>query len=139
MRLILLADATVLSMVGSRIYPSVLSQSTTFPAISFRLQNEEEIEEALTEKAGIPVAEFIFYSTARGESAPDVAAALDKAVRLALQTFHRGTVSDNGSPVQSLYIQRIRKDFSTDFYDDTTQTHQAVSRFQVWAEQQQPT
>jgi hypothetical protein len=84
------------SLVGSRIYPVMLPQSPTYPAISHFSIGGGETVMAMGSDPGLVVAQWQF--SAWGSKAKDARDAIEQ-VRLALQRF-RGTVS--GTVIQDI-------------------------------------
>jgi hypothetical protein len=135
--LVLRANAELVALVAGRIYPNVLPQVVTYPAISYRLVSRRHIDQLSNRgSTGLASSRFRFFSTSDTGYAQVKRVA--EALRLCLQGY-RGTVSDGGSPAITLYIQNIEPMLAFDFYDDPTQTHQVISDFEVWAQEQQPT
>lgn len=139
LRLLLIADAGVSALVSTRIYPGILEQTVTLPAIAYRRVNEEpEIRLESRGSAGLQLSRWRFFATANGNGAYVAATAIDEAVRLAIHGYS-GTVDDGLSPsVDSLEIHGIFKENAFDIYDDTTKTHQVVADYAVWSVQEQP-
>lgn len=140
LRLRLLADAGVVAITES-IYPGVLSQGVTLPAVAYRIV-DKTTEPRLESRGhpGVTELRIRFFSTCDvAEGGYDTAKDLDEAIRLCLEGF-AGEVTDlTSSPVESLNIQGIFHLNTVDGYDDTTQTHQVITDYSVWAAEVQPT
>lgn len=141
LQIILRADAGVTALVSTRITAGVLGQSTVFPAIAFRLSARDfsgVISGSDTESGtvlALATSRYQFFSTARGPAAGSTygeAKRIDRALRNCLAGFS-GTVANSSSPPDTLDIQYILPAMTREFYDDTTQTWQVQSDFQVWA------
>lgn len=136
---ILSDDAGVVTLVGGKVFPGILSQSVTYPAVSYRQvhrKTEPVMDSATTTP---PNSHFWFVSAAKGSGteAYQKAKLIDEAIRLALQGY-QGTVTLATSPPVSLYIQGIFFLDSADEYIDSTQTHEVGSLYAIRHEQQQP-
>lgn len=138
LRLLLAANSGVAALVGTRIFHGAINQTSEFPALVYR-QDDETAQEILTERAnGLEETMYRFFSTAKGSDGFLTAKALHRAVYMCLQGF-QGLVVDLTSPMQTLFIQRIHLTASFDFFDEMSKTHQVISDYQVSAEQQRPT
>ena len=136
---VLRGNAPLVALVAARIYPGVLPQTVTYPAIAYRLVDRESITHLAGRSAtGLARSGFRFFSTAKGMNAYSDAKRLDEALRLCLAGFH-GTVSNGASPANTLDIQIILPGRKDEFYDDPTQTWQVRADYDVWASEQVPT
>lgn len=147
---LLTADALVVSHVSDRITPGFLDQSTTFPAIAYRLAGRPErvstlgilddnspptiIDRGYT---GLAQSTFRFYCAAHGPDRYSESKQVANAVRLCLQGY-RGNFDDGESPPTEVYIQSITPAGESDIYDDHTQTHQVIADYDVWHSEEQP-
>lgn len=137
---LLSANPGLSSLVSARIFPGVLAQTVTYPAIAYRVVGRDHVERLESRASGgLANSRIRFFSVAKGGVlAYAMAKAVDEALRLALQGFS-GEISDGASPETTLTIDGIFPISTLDFYDDPTQTHQIASDFDVWATEQQPT
>lgn len=138
---LLRTNAGVSAIIGNRIYPAILPQDCIYPAISFRkslLQKDPVLD---VRSSGLVKKRYLIFSTAQLVDSPMRAYAqaeqLDEAVRLCLEGF-RGIVMNTISPPGSIEIQGIFHVLSQDLYDDSTQTYQTISGYEVWASEIQP-
>jgi hypothetical protein len=130
---ILKTDARLNALVADRIYANVLRQDITYPAVAYRLRARERA--LILEprgSAGFVKSRIAIFSA--GEEYGDVKA-VDEAIRLALHGFQNLVTID----LESFEIKGIFALTSIDFFDDTTQTHQVMSEFDVFHEEVQPT
>lgn len=141
LRLQLIADAGVLALVSSRIFPAVTPQTVTQPTVYYRTLNEDS--DFILETpgySGLGVFQ-IRYSAAAPLSAGgyDTAQEVRQAIRQCLEGF-QGLITDTeSSPDETLDIKGVFLAGTDEFYHDPTQTHHAMVDFQVWADQQRPT
>jgi hypothetical protein len=130
--LILRADAGLAGLVGTRIYPGVLPQTVTYPALVYRLNDREHtIHMEPRHATGLTRSEMILFST--GKNYAD-GKRVNEAVRLALYGF-RGTV---GTVPDTLDIQVILPLWTDELYEDRTQTWQVRASYNVYASEQLP-
>lgn len=137
-RLKLLADAGV-SAITTRIYPGVLSQSVTYPAIAYRITGKDPVLK-LEERGRNGLARFsirFFSTTDRAHGGYDTAKNLDDAIRLCLEGF-RGSISNDDSPIETVEIDGIFHSNTFDGYEDRTETFQVLTEYDVWAEEEKP-
>jgi hypothetical protein len=133
---VLTEDAGVSELVADRIYPGFLAQTVTYPAIAYRLVNRSRVDQLTDRRStGLAQSRFRFFCTAQGPDRYAEAKRLEDAVRLALEGYS-GEVT--GESPEAVYIQTIEPLGVNDFYDDATQTHQAIADYDVWASEQQP-
>lgn len=138
LQITLRGNAGLTALVGTRIVQGVLLQTTTFPAIAYRLVDRESFTHlGGRTSTGLARSTFRFFSTGKGASAYSDAKRVNEALRLCLFGF-RGTVSNTASPVVTLDIQNIEPGRTDEFYDDPTQTWQVRSDYDVWASEQIP-
>lgn len=139
LQIILRANAGLTALVGTRITPGVLSQSSAYPAIAYRLVDRDHATH-LSGRAstGLARSGFRFFSASKGATAYSDTKRVNEALRLALMGFS-GTVQSAASPPLTLHIQRIEPTGTREFYDDPTQTWQVQSDYDVWASEQIPT
>lgn len=132
-RTVLVGDATLTALVGTRIYGGKLPQLITASSIVFRLYDVEDIE-ILAEPgvSNLTKSFFRFGCVVRGDEneAYDVAADIDIALRAVLQGLH-GHISDGESPETTLQIVGARRLHASDFYDDPTETHWVRSDWEI--------
>lgn len=139
LQIVLRANTGLMALVGGRIMPGVLSQSTTYPAIAYRLVDREHFTHMSGRiSTGLVRSGFRFFSAAKGTTAYADTKRVNEALRLCLMGFH-GTVANQASPVVTLDIQNIEPAGTREFYDDPTQTWQVQSDYDVWASEQIPT
>jgi hypothetical protein len=130
---ILKTDAALNALVSGRIYANVLKQDITYPAVAYRLRSREHaliLEQRGS--AGFVKSRFAIFSA--GEEYSDVKE-VDETIRLALHGFQNNVIIG----LEIFEIKGIFALTSTDFFDDTTQTHQVMSEFDVFHEEVQPT
>lgn len=125
---ILKADAGVTAIVSGRIFGGVIRETLkTFPVVLYRSDGGRRPVRTLDGGCTLVEQRIHVFSAARGMAD---ASDLDYAIHSALDEFS-GTVSNGGSPEQTIDIQGI---FSGDLshehdYVDTTELHQFVSEF----------
>lgn len=131
LRLKLLADADVIA-ITTRIYPMVLSQDAVYPAIAYRLDNQDELLKLDSEGHTDLVAHrFLFFSTTdQAHGGYDTARDLASAIRSCLGGFV-GSVT-NSAATATYNINGIFHIFTRGGYEDKTQTYQFISEYQVW-------
>lgn len=134
LKYVLSTNAGVSALAADRIYGNVLKQNTLYPAIAFRLRSREHPVPHLEPRSSSGMARSRFAIFSAAESYEDVKP-LDEAIRLALQGYNAVVTIDS----ESLEIQGIFALTSMDFYDDSTETHQVMSEFDVVHEEVQPT
>lgn len=135
LQIILRADPGLTALVSTRIQTGVLSQTSTYPAIVFRLSSREYFQILVGGVARMARSHYQFFSTAKGpatSSAYGDAKRIDRALRQVLTGFH-GTVWNGASPGDSLDIHNIVPDITRDIYDDLTQVYQVQCDYDVWA------
>lgn len=133
---ILSDSASVSALVGNRIIPGTIEQTTVWPAVAFR--RVDEIREPTLDSPSTepPMSRFVFFSVVKqgvysGVSARRLASQVDKAMRDALLGFSGTVVVDALSPPDSMIVQGIFFVRSVDTYDDKTQTYQYASVYDV--------
>ena len=133
----LLNDSTgVQALADDRIFSPIIKPGmNTYPAVAVRTSSRRH-EEVLDGPAGLRTTTFQTYSVSKHDFS--AAKLLDEAIR---QTLHgyRGTVTSDDSPSESINIQGIFAGSSFDGYDETTQTYQVVSLYEVTAGEVVPT
>lgn len=118
------ANAGLTGLVGTKTYPGLIPQGTTYPAIAFRLAGEQS--DTILESPGTngQVAVRVrFFSTA---STYKQAQQVDEALVTAL-VGQAGTFA--GVRIQGIFHAPL----AADDYDDTTKTYQFVRDFTVHA------
>lgn len=132
---VLALNSGVSALVGTRITAGVLPQTSTYPAIAYRLAGEESIV-SLNASNGLRSSTVrVFCCTKSNYGA---AAALAEAVRLAMADF-AGEVSDGASPPSTIKIQGTFAAGLFEAYDDKTQTWQVIRDFDIWSHEEVPT
>lgn len=114
--------AGVLALVGTRIYPDVLPQDVTYPAIVYSRigagkEHTQGKDSGLSETS-MQVSGWTDTVLER--------VALRKQVRLALQDFS----GDLGS--QGVTVRAVLMDDETDFYDDSVKKYQFADDYTFW-------
>lgn len=136
--IVLRGNAGLVALVSTRITPGVLTQTSLYPALVYRLVDREHFTHLEGRTAtGLARSTFRFFSTGKGANAYSDAKRVNEALRLCLFGF-RGTVSNTASPVVTLDIQNIEPGRTDEFYDDPTQTWQVRSDYDVWASEAIP-
>lgn len=132
---ILKTNAALIALIQTRVYPGVLPQTVEYPAIAYRRVGKEKVK--VLDPSGtlydLVKYRFRFFATSKGADKYGEAKKLEKLIEFALD-FQGTVIDDTVSPVESYEIQGIFPETSFDQYDDKTQTHQAVSDFSVWGE-----
>ena len=128
LRSLLLADATVSGLVGTRIYPVRLPQGVTYPAISYTTISGTRPQNT-TGSSGQsgPRIQLDFWSLSFAE-----AKALSEAARLVLQGFK----GDAGSP--AVAIQGAFFDSERDWFDPDASTagaYRVSHDYFIWHEE----
>lgn len=124
----LIDSGEVFDLIGTRVYPGILSNTLTFPpgAIAFRVVSRETDELlAPPGSTGLDTTRFRFFCTARGSGAYGQAKALDKALRQRLEGLR--------TTIGGVFINRCHFVSGLDFYDEVTQTHQFAADYEVVA------
>ncbi len=140
LRLRLINDAAVSTLIGTRIFAGVLKQGVTYPAVAYRQIGADSIER-LEERGHSGLAQYryrFFSTTTLANGGYDTAKDVAEAIRLCIQGFS-GVITDSSvSPIETLNIQGVFHRFTLDGYDDSTQTYQVISDYEVWAAEVQP-
>lgn len=142
-RLLALQYAPLVSLIGDLMVDGYLDQTERNPGIAYRRIGGEEDPTLNAETRGMPgkaSATFLFFSTSRGvlgTGAKAQAFAIDAALRMAILGY-QGTVSNGSSPADSLPIQGIFFEFTRDFYDDETGSHQVATAYEVHYQTERP-
>lgn len=129
--LLLRSNAGVAAIVIDRIYASRAPQTPTYPLVLHRTEAIEDPSEVMEGSAGLAERRIRVYCAAADYQTAKV---LDDAVKAAAHGFH-GVISDDGSPEDTIALQRVWRVFTADDYDDKTQKHQVVSDYLVTAEE----
>lgn len=119
----LVADNTVSGLVSTRIYPVILPQKPTLPAITFSKVSGVRMHN-LSGTAGRAVARISFNCWATTYLGAQAVAA---AVRASLDGF-AGTLSDSGSPAETIRTN-ILLDNEIDFYEDETGVYRILQDY----------
>src|SRR5689334_827757 len=123
---LLQSSAAVSAMVEGRIYPNVLPQDVTYPAIAYRVASTAHVE-SLDGSSGLRRTRFRIYSATKGFDQYGAAKLLDEAVRLSLQGFSGDVeLSPPESPEDTLRVQGISALSAFDQYDDLIESHQIL-------------
>lgn len=125
--IVLMADAGVFAITGSRIKPGFLKQFTEYPAVAFSLLSRDSMNTdtlAWEERGHAQIVEsrFRFLSMSKGKGNLLAAKRLDEALRLALVGY-AGPVTNSASPPETVTIQGVFADTCRDAYDDETETN----------------
>jgi Protein of unknown function (DUF3168). len=137
LHLLLETDTDIMGFVGNRIHPTVLPQSTNYPAITYRQVSGEHVE-SLQGSSGLKRSRFRIFSTARlSEGGYGVAKQLDETIRLVLHGFTGVVVSNDPIP-QTIRIYDIQVGTSIDLFDDPTLSYQTVTDYDIWVTEPQP-
>jgi hypothetical protein len=133
---ILRENTALAALVGNRISPNYLTQSTLYPAVYY--EQTDETETALLQSpgaTGLVMAVFDIFSVSKGISNVADCKRTADAVRQAMIHFPGGLVVDSSDSSLSIEIQKIfPADVGTDQeYDAVTQTYRFVRTFNVWA------
>lgn len=135
---ILTANAAVVALVSDRVYPGIITQGATLPALAYQ-PVEREIIQALNASCKLVRKRIRVFSVTRRETGGDYtgAFALDLAVNEALNRF-AGEVFNNSvsPPVDSIKIQDIFAETRGLLPDDNTEARQVFSDFNVWGHEQ---
>lgn len=114
----LLADPTIAASIGTRMYPQVLPQNVTFPAISYSLTSRESVRELPNGPAGRARPQITISAWALDYID---ATALADAIRIRLDGF-KGAMG--ASMVGSTMLER-----TFDFYEDDVKAHRIISDY----------
>jgi hypothetical protein len=132
-------SADVSAFVGTRIYPSILPQDVTYPAIAYRLAGYEGVERLEPRGvSGLARHRIRTFATVQGIGNYETAKELQDAIRLCLSGF-QGTCIDGASPDDSIDVRGISIVTAYDFYEPDTETHQVIADWDVWTSETQPT
>lgn len=147
LKILILENAGVSALIGTRLYPGSLPQTATYPALSYRLERRRGIQRLDPRGTGdiLTLSVVRFFSSAKGNNAYSTAKAIDAALFQCLYGFN-GTVTNTAlSPQQSLYIDGIHDIDSRDFEFDSAEanalllgTKQVLSDYGVWAPRPRP-
>lgn len=132
---LLTEDAGVSPLIGTRIYPGDLTETTTYPAIAVRTETDTPEPVLDSRVVGVPQKNFDFYVCSKGPRNDAQAyrqlRRVVEAMRLCLQGYS-GVVGDALSPESFVTIQGIFRDVENDIpYDDKTGTHRSIARYNV--------
>lgn len=123
LRTFLIADATVAGLVGTRIYPAILPQDPTYPAISYQyIAGASDI--STDGPTGLANPTFQIDCWAPTYAAMD---ALFEAVRKRLNGY-KGVAG--GAAVQGVFLVRKR-----DLYDNDAKVHRRSADWSIWNEE----
>lgn len=122
----LLAEATVTTLVSTRIYPAPIPLKTTFPAISIALTGEED-ERLLGGFAQYPAASV--QITCHGATAKS-AIELGQTVKTALRD-KLFTLTDGSPAVTVARADFAQEDLDFTDYDETQTSHRRILGFSV--------
>ncbi len=137
---LLTANAAIIALVGTRVYPGLFPQTALFPALTYRLvRREEDPTLSASERTTGPVeSQYVFYSAAKGATAYEDSKRLDEAVRLCISGFSGVVVLAASSPIESILIHGIFLADADEDFDLDTQTRQAMSLYRVRHSQTNP-
>jgi len=121
---ILKADAQVIALCSTRIYPGPIPQPRPVPAIIHWRVDRTEIPLLGPQKRG-ELVKFEFRIIACATTHPEVVN-LHEAMVNALTKFTRGTVTDGGSPAQSIGVDSI-----SDIHGDFSSYNQAIAVWEI--------
>lgn len=124
-RKVLLADAAVVALVATRVYPKTLPQAPTFPAITFQRISRVPMADKLDAPGTLARPRVQVDVWGKTDTEVD---ALATAVRHRLNGF-KGTVAGEGD------VQRIALDTNEDLYDAELQLHRHRADYFVWHEE----
>ncbi len=127
----IMAESSIVAVIGSRLYGGKLPQVLTGPAIIFRLYDAEDDEVLHFPGATKTMSTFRFGCVARGNNGYDVSSQLDELLSVALRGFTGLIVDDTLSPPEVLHIKGIRRIHASDFYDDPTETWWVRSDWEI--------
>lgn len=124
-RTILLQDATVSGLVGTRVYPKILPQSPTLPAITYQRVSRVQVADHLTGPGsmGRPRVQVDVWA-----STDSAAEALGAAVKARLNGY-RGTVPGEGE------VHRIALETEGGLFDAELLLHRHSADYFVWHEE----
>jgi hypothetical protein len=128
LRAFLLADATIASLIGARIYPIVLPQGPTVPALTYHWVSIDEIY-TMAGPSGLVVKRIQFDCWA--ETFKEVEA-LSDAIRLRIDGFSGWL--NTGSPPSSR-IQAIFREVERDWYEDEPVLYRRTIDYFIHAEE----
>lgn len=119
------------ALVGNRVYPGVLTQSVTYPAITYQLLGREYFRRLYPRGSSFAKSLFSFYCVQKSTSATATVKRVAQAVWACLDDYS-GTVYDlTVSPPTSIDILGIRPDRVFDLTHDETETYQVIAQFEV--------
>ena len=116
----LLDDANISALVSSRIYPIILPQNPTIPAMTVRVENEDLIDifggqsELLRMTLNVDCWQTTFTDA-------DV-----------LRTYVRNALNNYSGIVLGLEIHRIRYADRVDVFEEVVDAYRATAIFDVW-------
>ena len=124
-RTLLLSDAAVAALVAGRVYPKILPQSPTVPAVTYQRISRVGVADTLDAPGSLARPRVQVDSWG---STGDQAEALGETVREAINGF-RGNVS-GGASVQRIALETVREE-----YDDEVKLHRHSADYYVWHEE----
>lgn len=124
-RTLLLSDAAIAALVGTRVYPTILPQASTFPAITYQRISRIPVADHLSDVGALarPRVQVDSWAGTR-----DGAEALGEAVRRKLNGY-RGPVAGSED------VQMIQLDAVRDLYDDDVKLHRHSADYFVFHEE----
>lgn len=138
--LILNANAALVALVSTRMWPGSLPQTATYPALAYRKPDSRQTRH-LGGSTGLASSTYRFFSAAtKATGGYGAATRVNEALRMCFEEFDRGFVQV-GSPVTAeIFIQGIEPDITGDHpYDDQTQTYQVYADYIFTHSIQMPT
>lgn len=124
-RTLLLSDSAIASLVGTRVYPTLLPQGPTMPAITYQRISRISVADHLAGPGALARPRVQIDSWG---STHDQAEALGEAVRRRLNGY-RGPVT-GAEDVQRISLETVR-----DLYDDEVKLHRHSADYFVWHEE----
>jgi hypothetical protein len=132
LRSLILADSNVTAIAASRVFPNVLPQRATFPAIAY-----SQITSQRTSVMGVDTGtvQSTWQVDAYAQNYAD-ARKLASAVRKALQ--RKAGTFPSGSPpaIAQRLIQAIFVEADTDLFEDETQLHRVSTDYVIWYQEE---
>ncbi len=123
---VLIDDAGVSALVEDRIYPQVLPQKPTFPAITLQQLDSPPIDD-ITGHAGLHRSIFQIDAWAQSQASSNL---LAEKIRLALSGY-------TGEPL-GVKVRGIRLESKVDLFEPEIANYRKIQRFVIWHREENP-
>lgn len=131
LRAYLLADSTIASLVGTRMYPVKLPQGTALASIVFtRVSGLSGVTSSGREGLSRPRVQIDCWAPTM-----DAAATLADRVKERIEGFKGAIQWDENSPGNQVTVQGVFFDSEREDYDDTAKLHRVSHDYLIWFEE----